>query len=176
VLAGLVVTNAHVVAGEHDTTVQVQGNPPGLPAELVEFDSHDDIAVLRAQGLSEPALPLARHPAAGTPAAILGYPEDGPFDVQPGRIAETVVAATQDAYGNGPVDRSIEPLRGLVRPGNSGGPLVDGAGAVVGTVFAALTGTTSGSDGLAVPNEVVQTQLAHAKSRSAPVSSGPCAG
>jgi S1-C subfamily serine protease len=174
---GLVVTNAHVVAGETDTTVQVGGNPPGLSTELLDFDSHDDIAVLRVSGLNERPLALAAHPSPGTPAAILGYPEDGPFNVQPGRIAATIVASTQDAYGNGPVERTIEPLRGLVRPGNSGGPLIDRAGQVVGTVFAALSGGVApGHDGLAVPNRLVREQLARAQSRSAPVRSGPCAG
>jgi S1-C subfamily serine protease len=175
---GLVVTNAHVVAGEADTTVQVGGNPPGLPAQVLDFDSHDDVAVLRVPGLSERALSLASNPAPSTPAAILGYPLDGPFNVQPGRIGQTVLASTQDAYGNGPVLRSIEPLRGLVRPGNSGGPLVDAGGQVVGTVFAAITGTpaSSGGDGLAVPNAVVGAQLRQAESRSGPVGSGQCAG
>ncbi len=173
---GLVVTNAHVVAGEADTTVEFRGSSPGLPAVLVAFDPHDDIAVLRVRGLGARPLPLAAHPASGTPAGILGYPQNGPFDIQPGRIAATVTATTQDAYGNGPVQRSIEPLRGLVRPGNSGGPLVDRAGAVVGTVFAAISGPTSGSDGLAVPNALVRGQLARAESGSGPVGSGACAG
>jgi S1-C subfamily serine protease len=175
---GLVVTNAHVVAGETDTTVEVHGNPPGLPVRLVDFDPHDDVAVLRVSGLGERVLPLAANPAAGTAAAILGYPLDGPFEVQPGRIGRTQVTTTQNAYGNGPVLRSIQPLRGLVRPGNSGGPLIDAAGDVVGTVFAAISGTSasSGGDGLAVPNAVVRGQLALAGSRTTPVSSGPCAG
>jgi S1-C subfamily serine protease len=173
---GLVVTNAHVVAGETDTTVQIGGNPPGLPVQLVDFDPHDDIAVLRVPGLNEPPLPIASHPGAGTPAAIIGYPLDGPLDIEPGRIAQTETATTQDAYGNGPVQRSILPLRGLVRPGNSGGPLIDAAGGVVGTVFAAISGSSpsSGGDGLAVPNSLVRAQLARAEQRRAPVSSGPC--
>ncbi len=175
---GLVVTNAHVVAGETDTTVEVDGNPPQLPTSLVDFDPHDDIAVLRVGGLGERPLPLAPSPASGTPAGIIGYPLDGPLNVEPGRIGQTVVATTQDAYGNGPVMRSIEALRGLVRPGNSGGPLVDAAGLVLGTVFAAIAGSSGSSngDGLAVPNALVRTQLANAERRTGPVSSGPCAG
>ena len=172
----VIVTNAHVVAGESDTTVQAQGGP-SLHATVVDFDSHDDVAVLRVPGLGVRPLTLAPNPATGTAVAILGYPLDGPFDAQPGRIGQTEVASTADAYGNGPVQRNIEALRGLVRPGNSGGPLVDAAGHVDGTVFAALTGTptSSGGDGLAVPNAVVQVQLGRGL-RSGPVGSGPCAG
>jgi S1-C subfamily serine protease len=175
---GLVVTNAHVVAGETDTTVQVGGNPPGVPAGVVGFDPHDDIAILRVSGLGARALLLGSSPRPGTAAAILGYPLDGPFDAQPGRIGQTEDTTTQDAYGNGPVRRSIQSLRGLVRAGNSGGPLVDAAGRVVGTVFAAITGSSgaSAADGLAVPNQLVRTQLARARSRSGTVSSGACAG
>lgn len=175
---GLIVTNAHVVAGEQDTSVQVHGNPPTLPAEVVDFDPHDDIAVLRVSGVGEPPLSLAADAAPGTPVGILGYPLDGPFDVKPGRIGATQVTTTQDAYGNGPVMRSITSLRGYVRPGNSGGPLIDAAGHVVGTVFAAIagSGSTSTGDGLAVPNALVRRQLALAGSRSGAVSTGPCAG
>jgi S1-C subfamily serine protease len=174
----LVVTNAHVVAGENDTTVEVGGNPPGLPAAVVGFDPKDDVAVLRVGGLGRRPLSLAGHSVPGTPAAILGYPLDGSFDVEPGRIGRTQLTTTQDAYGNGPVQRSILLSRGLVRPGNSGGPLVDASGQVVGTVFAALTRSSGGSsgDGLAVPNSIVRTQLARAESRSGAVGSGQCAG
>lgn len=175
---GLIVTNAHVVAGEQDTTVQVHGNPPNLPAQVVDFDPHDDIAVLRVAGIGEPALSLSADAAPGTLAGILGYPLDGPFDAQPGRIGTTQVTTTEDAYGNGPVLRSITSLRGYVRPGNSGGPLIDAAGQVVGTVFAAIAGTssTSSGDGLAVPNALVRQQLARAETRTGAVSSGVCAG
>ena len=83
---GLVVTNAHVVAGESDTTVQIDGTPPGLDADVIDFDTRDDVAVLRVHGLHEQALSLAAAPQPGTPAAILGYPLDGSFDSEPGRI------------------------------------------------------------------------------------------
>jgi hypothetical protein len=115
---GLVVTNAHVVAGESDTTVQVDGNPPGLNADVIDFDPHDDIAVLRVAGLHTPALRLAADPRPGTPAAILGYPLDGFFDVEPGRIGQTEIVSTEDAYGNGPVLRSITEIWVVVRVGN----------------------------------------------------------
>jgi S1-C subfamily serine protease len=174
VAPGLVITNAHVVAGEADTEVQVGGIGPGRPAQAVDFDVHDDIAVLRVPGLSLPALSFARDPAAGTAAAILGYPLDGPFDAEPGRLGQTETVSTQNAYGQGNVLRSIAALRGRVQPGNSGGPLVDGRGQVVATVFAALTGT-SRPGGFAVPNPLVRAQLAKAKSRVAAVSTGRCA-
>jgi S1-C subfamily serine protease len=170
---GLVVTNAHVVAGETDTAVQVAGQPPDLTAQPLAFDPHDDIAVLRVAGLTRPALGLLGNPASGTPGAIVGYPLDGPENLQPARIGPTHVVSTEDAYGNGPVLRSITSLRGLVRPGNSGGPVVDASGRVLGTVFASITG--AGGGGFAVPNDKVAAQLAKARSRSTPVSSGACA-
>jgi S1-C subfamily serine protease len=172
----LVVTNAHVVAGESDTTVQIDGNPPGLNADVIDFDPHDDVAILRVPGLRVPALRMAANPQAGTAAAILGYPLDGSFDVEPGRIGQTETVSTEDAYGNGPVLRSITALRGRVRPGNSGGPMIDAHGHVVATVFAAITGSPTGEGGFAVPNALVSTQLAHARGRVHSVPTGPCAG
>jgi S1-C subfamily serine protease len=158
----LVVTNAHVVAGESDTVVQVGGDPPDLPATIVAFDAHDDIAVLRVPGLSARPLALASSVRSGTSAAILGYPQDGPFNAQPGRLGPTEPIHTDDAYGDGPIVRSITPLRGLVRPGNSGGPLVDSSGRVLATVFAAITGG-AGQGGFAIPNTLVRTELAAAQ-------------
>jgi S1-C subfamily serine protease len=172
----LVVTNAHVVAGESDTTVQVGGNPPGDDADVIDFDTKDDIAVLRVPGLHAPALRLAANPKSGTAAAILGYPLDGSFDTEPGRIGQTQTFSTEDAYGNGPILRSITPLRGRVRPGNSGGPMVDASGQVVATVFAAITGSPTGDGGFAVPNALVRNQLNIARTRTHSVPTGPCAG
>jgi Trypsin-like peptidase domain/Colicin V production protein len=172
----LIVTNAHVVAGESDTTVEIAGNPPGLGAEVIDFDPHDDIAVLRVRGVDLHVLNLAADPKPGTAAAIMGYPLDGGFDAEPGRIGQTETVSTEDAYGNGPVLRSITALRGHVRPGNSGGPMIDAAGQVVATVFASITGSSSGQGGFAVPNALVRKQLAVARSRTQPVATGPCAG
>jgi S1-C subfamily serine protease len=177
---GIVVTNAHVVAGESDTTVQPGGNPPGLAAQAVDFDVRDDIAILRVPGLAARPLPLVANPAAGTAAAIIGYPLDGPLDLEPGRIGGTHVVSTQDAYGRGPVPRSITPLRGRVRPGNSGGPMVDSTGHVAATVFAAITsglGVRPGGGGFAVPNELVRRELDGARARGErAVGTGVCAG
>jgi S1-C subfamily serine protease len=174
---GLVVTNAHVVAGETDTVVQLDGHPPGLQARAVVFDPHDDIAVLRVAGLTAPALRLAADPRSGTAAAILGYPLDGPFDAEPGRVGQTQPVNTDDAYGNGPVVRLITSLRGRVRPGNSGGPMVDATGTVEATVFAAITGSSAATrGGFAVPNKLVRDELAVARSRAGSVSTGSCAG
>ena len=173
---GIVVTNAHVVAGETDTTVEVGGNPPGDDADVIDFDPHDDIAILRVPGLQQPALKLSRNTRPGTAAGILGYPLDGPFDVEPGRIGQTETVSTEDAYGNGPVTRSITALRGKVRPGNSGGPMIDRAGQVVATVFAAITGSSGGQGGFAVPNALVAAQLAKSASLTHAVSTQPCAG
>jgi S1-C subfamily serine protease len=171
----LVVTNAHVVAGEQDTVVQPAGVAPGLPAHALVFDPHDDVAVLRVPGLRRPPLALSSDPTPGTSAAILGYPLDGPFDAEAGRIGQTQDVNTEDAYGRGPVVRKITSLRGRVRPGNSGGPMVDDHGHVLATVFAAIVGSSSSSGGFAVPNAIVRAQLAKAVN-SAGSGTGQCAG
>jgi len=169
---GLVVTNAHVVAGQDDTSVQVGGEGSRLDAEAVWFDSRNDLAVLRVPGVAGvPRLPLRGSAPEGTSAAILGFPEDGPYDVRAGRVGQTATVVTQDAYGRGPVRRAITSLRGLVRPGNSGGPMVDGRGRVVTTIFAA-TVADGGRSGYGVPVDVVGDALRRA---SGPVDTGPCA-
>jgi S1-C subfamily serine protease len=170
----LIVTNAHVVAGERDTTVQIGGRGFELDAEPVAFDPTDDIALLRVHGLNLPSLGFPRSTASGTPGAILGYPENGPLDVEPARIGRTQTVTTQDAYGRGPVSRLLTPLRGLVRPGNSGGPLVDGAGSVLTTVFAATVGGGV-QGGYGVANSTVEQVLAREQAAGgAPVSTGAC--
>src|ERR1039458_8309787 len=172
---GIVVTNAHVVAGEQDTTVELGGHSPGLPVRPIAFDPRNDIAVLRVPDLSAPALSLVQEPASGTPGAILGYPENGPFDVQPGRIGRTQTVLTQNAYGQGPVSRLLTPLRGLVRPGNSGGPLVDAAGHVLTTVFAGTVGgAPRGGYGVADATVAHALAVADARGLDAQVSTGPC--
>ena len=168
---GVVVTNAHVVAGERDTEVLLGGREPGLRAQAVHFDARNDLAVLRVRGLTATPLPLNESPRAGLSAAILGFPLNGPFDVRPGRVGQTQRVRSSDAYGRGPVERRMTALRGLVRSGNSGGPMVDGEGRVVTTIFAATTRGPRG--GYGVPNAIVARALANL---GGPVSTGPCAG
>ena len=168
---GVVVTNAHVVAGQDDTRVLPEGREPGLEAQAIAFDPRNDLAVLRVPGLDAPALELEGDPEAGTSAAILGFPLNGPYDVRAGRLGQTREVVSQDAYGRGPVRRSIVSLRGTVRSGNSGGPMVDGAGRVVTTIFAATTSGPRG--GYGVPNAIVRDALGGA---GGPVSTGPCGG
>ena len=165
----LVVTNAHVVAGMKDARVD-RGDGEFRDAIVVAFDSRDDVAVLRVEGLRAPPLTLV-DPVEGQAVAILGYPENGPFTATPGRIGQTGVVLTDDAYGRGPVRRRVTTLRGTVRHGNSGGPAVDGQGRVQATIFAARVGSASG---YAVPSALVREALAEAGAGE--VSSGPCVG
>jgi S1-C subfamily serine protease len=171
---GLVVTNAHVVAGEDDTVVQLRGVGPKLDADAVAFDATNDIAVLRVAGLHAPRLPVAGGVKAGVDGAILGFPRNGPYDVRAARLGQTRVALTSDAYGSGPVSRRLTTFRGTVRPGNSGGPLVDVHGRVLATVFAQATGSRR-RGGYAVPNSIVQRRLASVAPVGQRVSTGPCA-
>ncbi len=169
---GKVVTNAHVVAGQDDTTVQIGGQGPRHDADAIWFDAKNDLAILQASGVQgAPALPTNESAKPGASAAVLGFPENGPYDVQPGRLGQTQTVISQDAYGRGPVRRRITSLRGLVRSGNSGGPMVDGGGRVVTTIFAAATGSGSGT-GFGVPDSVVRDALGRAGGR---VDTGPCA-
>ncbi len=167
---GVVVTNAHVVAGEHDTTVEPFGHEPSLSAYPIAFDPTDDVAVLRVPGLDLPSLTLASSPPSGRAGAVLGYPENGPFDARPARVGTTQRVVTDDAYGRGPVSRLLTPLRGLVRPGNSGGPLVDRTGTVLTTVFASTTGGST-PGGYGVANATVAQVLSGAASM---VGTGEC--
>jgi len=168
--SGLVVTNAHVVAGEDDTTVTTIDGA-SLNATPVHYDPANDLALLRIDA-SIPALKIAADPQRGTAGAVLGYPENGPYAVAAARLGDTSTVISEDSYGNGPIDRSLAFLRGSVRSGNSGGPLVDSKGQVVATVFAATTSGPRG--GFAVPNEVVEQALQ--REVATPVDTGPCTG
>lgn len=166
----LVVTAAHVVAGEHDTGIQISGSAVLHAVDVVGFDSHNDIAILSVRGLgSQSPLPLA-DPQPGAAVEIVGYPEDGPLQGTPGRIGRTAVALTQDAYGNGHVARTITAVAGDIKHGDSGGPAIDANGAVESTIFAARLGAPGG---YGVPASVVRRVLDSAGTAS--VSTGSCA-
>lgn len=166
---GIVVTNAHVVAGEDDTTVTTQEGAT-LPATPVHYDPENDLALLRVETELQP-LAIASEPKPGTAGAVLGYPENGPYAAAPARLGETRLTISDDSYGRGPVRRPIASLRGEVRSGNSGGPLVDDRGRVLGTVFAATTSGPVG--GFAVPDDIVRSAL---RSVAGPIDTGPCTG
>jgi S1-C subfamily serine protease len=156
------------VAGQQDTAVELQSGAR-VPADVVAFDRRNDVAVLHVDGLGLRALELTS-PKTGTAVAVLGFPENGPFTVIPGRIGRTSVMLAEDAYGAGPVTRPITSLGGRVRHGDSGAPAVDARGAVEATVFAARLG---GSGGYGVPANAVKDALDSAS--TAPVSTGGCA-
>jgi S1-C subfamily serine protease len=168
----LVVTNAHVVAGETATQVQIGGSGSYLPAEVVVFDERNDIAVLRVDKLGLDPLPVAAA-RPGEPAAVIGFPENGPLDIKPARTGTTQRVVSTNAYDNGPVERVVTSFRVYVRPVNSGGPAVDADGRVVSTIFASRT--DSENSGYGVPSRIVQRHLRTAASRSTPVNTGGCA-
>jgi S1-C subfamily serine protease len=161
----MVVTNAHVVAGEDDTGVEVAGEAPTLPVRVRVFDRHDDLAVLEVPGLELSPLRVRNNPPSGTAGVIAGYPENGPLALAAGRIGRTQTVLSDDAYGQGPVERLLTPLRGLVRPGNSGGPMLDSSGRVLTTVFAATVGGSS-RGGYGVANASVTAAVAKARARA----------
>jgi hypothetical protein len=165
----LVVTAAHVVAGEHDTVVKLPGHLFPTPADVVVLDVHDDVAVLRIPGANEEPLRLA-DPQPGTAVAIFGYPLDNGLVARAGRIGHTSTVLTQDALGGGPVARSITAVAGKVEHGDSGGPAVDAKGAVESMIFAERAGSVSG---YGVPPSIIRRDLGQAGSQ--PVSTGACA-
>jgi S1-C subfamily serine protease len=165
----VVVTNAHVIAGADDTTVTTQDGTE-LDATPIYYEPKQDLALLRV-GAALPTLPISARRQEGEDAAVLGYPENGPYRLEPARIGETRATISEDSYGNGPVERTITALSGAVRSGNSGGPLVDAQGEVVGTVFAATTSGPHG--GFAIPAEQVRGALEHS---AAAVGTGACTG
>ena len=172
VARNLVVTNAHVVAGEAATRVQPEGVGRALRAEAVLFDEKNDIAVLRVRKLGLPPLPLAS-PRPGEPAAVIGFPQNGPLDVRPARTGDTGYVKSGDAYNEALVRRIVTSFRVFVRPGNSGGPAVNADGEVISTIFASRADASN--VGYGIPSQVVQRHLRVATERTEPVSTGGCA-
>ncbi len=154
---GLVVTNAHVVAGIAAPHVD-RNDGTLLDARVVTFDKANDIAVLRVAGLTAAPLRLA-DAVEGTPAGLLGYPGNGPYTETAVRVGRVVQIVGRDAYGHFPTSRRVTTIRGTIRSGNSGGPVVDAYGRVITTVFAQRARTDGG---YGVPTDIVRAAIARA--------------
>ena len=154
---GLVVTNAHVVAGIDAPRVD-RNDGDLLDARVVSFDKKNDVAVVRVPGLQAAPLRLA-DAVEGTAAGMLGYPGNGPYTETAVRVGRVVEIVGRDAYGNFPTNRRVTTIRGTIRSGNSGGPVVDARGRVVTTVFAQRAGTDGG---FGVPTDIVRAAISRA--------------
>jgi uncharacterized membrane protein required for colicin V production len=168
---GLIATNAHVVAGiDRPVVVDAHGTHR---ATVVLFDADLDLAVLRASNLAADPLPLdPKNEARGTVGAVLGYPGGGAFTVSPAAILDRRIAIGRNIYGSGLIHRDVYTLQSVVRPGNSGGPLIRPDGTVVGVVFA--TSTVNGNIGYALTSAEVLSDVHTAESSSGSVSTGAC--
>jgi len=165
----LVATNAHVIAGEHQTTI-LAPNGQTLDAQPVYVDSQNDVALLRVPSLALDPLAVDRDGKFPRKVVILGYPRDGPLTGTAATAGSPRTVIAPDAYDRRVGARMIVPLRGRVQPGESGGPVVDSRGRVIAMVFA---GAKRGPNGFAIPVELV---LRGAAKPLRPVSSGPCVG
>jgi S1-C subfamily serine protease len=165
----LVATNAHVIAGERETTV-LAPNGQTLSAEPVYVDPRNDVALLRVPSLELAPLALDRTGDFPLQVVILGYPRDGALTGTAATAGAPRSVLAPDAYDRRVGARTIVPLRGKVQPGESGGPVVDPRGSVVAMIFA---GAKKGANGYSVPVDLVLRGL-HSTTRR--VSSGPCVG
>ena len=164
-------TNAHVVAGV--TEPMIKDGDRTLKGTVVYYNPDLDVAVLDVPDLDGPTVRFDLNGKERQQAAVLGYPQDGPFDAQAARIRGDQRLRSPDIYGNGTVTRHVFSLRGLIRPGNSGGPLVSTAGRVLGVVFAASV--SDRDTGYALTAEQVRRPAAVGLDSTEQVSSGNCA-
>jgi len=173
VAPGLVVTNAHVVAGA-DNITEYDGNQTEQ-ATPVLFDPNFDLAVLRVPGLSVPSLPVDPHfVARGTKAVVLGYPGGGPFNPQPAGVLMAFDPESPNIYDTSSTQREIYEIRSLVRPGNSGGPLVEPSGEVIGVVFSKDATNPNIGFALASPGVLQRVRLAEKRPPGSSVGTGSC--
>lgn len=168
---GLIMTNAHVVAGAQAVVVEAPGDLPRT-ATVVYFDAETDIAVLAAPEVEAAALPFSVTPAAGTTVFFQGYPFGGPLTSRSAAVLSTAVGAMQSADGTELPPRSVTRIAGSVNPGNSGGPLLSSDGAIVGMIFAQADGVPN--RGFALSMEEVAPVIALAPTLTAPVPTGSC--
>ena len=172
VAPGKVVTNAHVVAGMREASVQVCGGGREYAARIVLFDPERDLAVLAVDGLTAPALRLGGVLATNEEAVVAGFPLDGPYRLDAARVRRTLTATGSDIYGQPGVTREIYSLFARVEPGNSGGPLLAADGSVVGVVFA--KSLDDPSTGYALTLAEARPVLQAAAGANQPVSTGGC--
>jgi S1-C subfamily serine protease len=168
---GMVVTNAHVVAGISRPLILDRNGVH--TATVVLFDPNLDLAVLRATGLSEPALPIDSSMVAnGAHSVALGYPGGGAFTASPAAVIQNYIATGRNIYDEGITARQIYELEAVVVPGNSGGPLVTPSGTVVGVVFA--RSEVNSSIGYALTSTAVLPDIHQAEHETTSVSTGGC--
>jgi S1-C subfamily serine protease len=169
---GLVATNAHVVAGINKPFVQ-DANGSHV-SQVVWFDPDLDLAVLRTGNLAGAPLALRTDAISpGTPGAVLGYPGGGAFQAAPAAVLDQLRARGRNIYGEGNTLRNIYEVQADVIPGNSGGPLVDKSGRIIGVIFA--ESTTYNHVGYALTANQVNNEIKQAANNRQPVSSGRCA-
>lgn len=167
-----VLTNAHVVAGTSEVSVETADGE--LDAEVVSYDPETDAAVLSVPGLDAPPLPLAPEPAAtGTNALVIGYPLDGPYTPSPARIREEINLRGPDIYNSSTIVRNVYTVRARVQSGNSGGPLLDESGRVLGMVFGAAV--DDAETGFALTDKEIADDVAAASGLTERVDTGVCA-
>ncbi|GAB2925343.1 MarP family serine protease [Streptomyces mayteni] len=172
--SGRVMTNAHVVGGVTEPTVQVGGEGPLLDAEVVIYDPQRDVAVLDVPGLDAPPLQFAPDDAVtGDDAIIAGFPESGPFDVRAARVRERFEANGPDIYRTSSIRRDIYSVFSTVRPGNSGGPLLTPDGRVFGVIFA--KSLDDADTGYALTNDEVADLIALGRATEGRVDTQGCA-
>lgn len=161
---GYIATNAHVVSGTRTHTVITPGGAQ-MAGSVVYFDPERDVAVLFVPELR--TAPLAFGPASrGTKGAVIGYPGGGPEKVSPGIVDGRITAEGRDIYNSSLVTRQIFVIEAGVRPGNSGGPLVDTEGRVLGMVFA--TSASTPNQAYALTDDEIDADLRYAVAHPAP--------
>jgi S1-C subfamily serine protease len=163
-------TNAHVVAGV--TAPRVRVGDQDVPAEVVYYNPDIDVAVLDVD-IDGPSITFDKGGDSGQPGAVLGFPNDGPFDAEPARIRSEQRLRSPDIYGKGTVTREVFSLRSDIRPGNSGGPLVSRDGKVLGVIFAASV--SDPHTGYALTADQVAQAAARGITSDDQVISGSCA-
>ncbi|GAA1757709.1 MarP family serine protease [Nocardioides hankookensis] len=126
-------TAAHVVARSDSISVTTKAGK--LPATIVQCDPVHDVAVLDVPGLTGTVLDFSSAQP-GDPAAVIGFPDNGPLSITPARVRERLDWQSADIYGEGRYDHDAYSIRGEVHTGNSGGPMVDPQGRVLGVVVA----------------------------------------